>query len=251
MELSKSHQQLKSFLEANQVVGLAEELFERVPDLLFFVKDRQRRFVYVNQSLSDMFGLNRKADIIGKYDAEYCDDYVEKMFKKDDEAILTKGVHIRNKIELVTTMNGVLKWHITNKIPLYSRTGEICGIAGITREFEDDRIAAHCEHLVLEKVIRFINENYSEELSTARLAGIAGLSISALGRNFKKTFHITPAQYINRYRVQQACRLLSQSDVSMANIAHDCGFCDQSHFNRIFRQIIHATPGSYRKRYRS
>ena len=141
MELSKSHQQLKSFLESNAVVGLAEELFEHVPGLLFFVKDRQRRFVYVNQSLSDMFGLSRKADIIGKYDSEYCDDYVEKMFKQDDEAILTQGVHIRNKIELVTTMNGVLKWHITNKIPLYTQAGEICGIAGITREFEDDRIA--------------------------------------------------------------------------------------------------------------
>ncbi len=251
MELSKSHQQLKAFLESNRVVGLAEELFEHVPGLLFFVKDRQRRFVYVNQSLSDMFGLSRKADIIGKYDAEYCDDYIEKMFKKDDDAILSKGVHIRNKIELVTTMNGVLKWHITNKIPLYTQAGEICGIAGITREFEDDRIAGAGEHRALDKVVRFINEHYSEELSTARLAGIAGLSISALGRNFKKTFHITPAQYISRYRVQQACRLLSQSEVPMANIAHDCGFCDQSHFNRIFRQIIHATPGAYRKRYRA
>lgn len=249
--MSKSHQQLKSFLESNRVVGLAEELFEHVPGLLFFVKDRQRRFVYVNQSLSEMFGLSRKADIIGKYDAEYCDDYIEKMFKKDDDAILSKGVHIRNKIELVTTMNGVLKWHITNKIPLYTQTGEICGIAGITREFEDDQIAGAGEHRALDKVVRFISERYSEELSTARLAGIAGLSISAFGRNFKKTFHITPAQYISRYRVQQACRSLSQSEVPMANIAHDCGFCDQSHFNRIFRQIIHATPGAYRKRYRA
>lgn len=251
MKTSKSHQHLKSFIESNNVVGLAEELFDHVPGVLFFVKDRQRRFVYVNQGLSDLFGLGRKADVIGKYDSEYCDEYVESMFKKDDESILEQGVHIRNKIELVTTMNGVLKWHITNKIPIYGGCGYICGIAGVTREFEDDRISEPREHAALDKVVRFINKHYSEELSTQRIAGIAGMSISALGRNFKKTFHITPAQYINRYRVQQACRLLSQSGRSMASIAHDCGFCDQSHFNRIFRQIIHATPGSYRKRYRS
>jgi transcriptional regulator GlxA family with amidase domain len=173
------------------------------------------------------------------------------MFKKDDESILQQGVHIRNKIELVTTMSGVLKWHITNKIPIYKKSGDICGIAGVTREYEDGRNRDPHEHAALDEVIRFISEHYSEELSTQRLAGIAGLSISAFGRNFKKTFHMTPAQYISRYRVQQACLLLSQSGRSMASIAHDCGFCDQSHFNRIFRQIIHATPGSYRKRYRN
>ena len=251
MKLSKSQQQLKFFLDSNNVVGLAEELFDRVPGVLFFVKDRHRRFVYVNQSLSDMFGLSRKADIIGKYDSEYCDEYVASMFRKDDEAVLTQGVPVRNKIELVTTKSGALKWHITNKIPIYSQLGEVCGIAGVTREFEDDRASEPREQTALDRVVRFVNKHYSEELSTDRLAGIAGLSVSALGRNFKKTFHITPAQYISRYRVQQACRLLSQSDRSMASIAHDCGFCDQSHFNRIFRQIIHATPGSYRKRYRS
>ena len=82
MKISKSHQHLKSFLESNNVVGLAEELFDRVPGVLFFVKDCQRRFVYVNQSLSDLFGLSHKADVIGKYDSEYCDEYVESMFKK-------------------------------------------------------------------------------------------------------------------------------------------------------------------------
>ena len=250
MKLSKSRQHLKSFLEENQIFSMAEELFEYVPGLLFFIKDDQRRFVYVNQGLSDMFGLARKADIIGKYDTEYCDDYVESMFREDDEAILQHGTHIRNKIELVTTMDGVLKWHITTKVPLYARDGKIRGIAGITREFKGDRSAAH-QHPALGKVVRFINEHYAEELSTTKLASVAGVSISSLGRNFKKTFHMTPAQYINRYRVQEACRLLSESDQPIASIASDCGFYDQSHFNRTFRNIIHVTPGSYRKRYQA
>ncbi|MEO0452529.1 MAG: AraC family transcriptional regulator, partial [Verrucomicrobiota bacterium] len=197
-----------------------------------------------------MFGLKRKAEIIGKYDTEYCDDYVESMFRQDDESILNRGVHIRNKIELVTTMDGVLKWHITNKVPLYTRNKQIRGIAGITREFKREGATAH-QHPALGRVIRFINEHYFEELSTSELASVAGLSISALGRNFKRTFHMTPAQYINRYRIQQACRLLSESDQPIASIASDCGFYDQSHFNRTFRNVIHSTPGSYRRRYQA
>ena len=117
MKLSKSRLHLKQFLEENDIVSLAEELFEYVPGLLFFVKDRERRFVYVNQGLSDMFGLAHKADIIGKFDTEYSDEYLERMFKKDDEMILNEGISIKNKIELVTTMDGVIKWHITSKVP--------------------------------------------------------------------------------------------------------------------------------------
>ena len=249
MKLSKSRQYLKQFLEANDIVSLAEELFEYVPGLLFFVKDSERRFVYVNQGLSDMFGLTRKADIIGKFDTEYSDEYVERMFKKDDEAIINDGISIRNKIELVTTMDGVIRWHITSKVPLYGRDGSVKGIVGVTREFKSDTATA-VQHPALSQVIEYIGEHYSQAIHITELAAVAGLSVSALGRNFKKSFHLTPAQYINRFRISQACILLSEGDTSIAAIATECGFYDQSHFSRTFREIIHATPAAYRKRYR-
>ncbi len=249
MILSKSRLHLKQFLEANDIVSLAEELFEHVPGLLFFVKDSERRFVYVNQGLSDMFGLTRKADIIGKFDTEYCDEYVERMFKKDDDMILNEGVSIKNKIEIVTTMYGVIRWHITSKVPLFARDGSIKGLAGVTREFKSDS-AASAQHPALSKVIEYIGNNYSRAITITQLASVANLSVSALGRNLKKSFHLTPAQYVNRYRISQACILLSEGDTSIAAIATECGFYDQSHFSRTFREIIHATPAAYRKRYR-
>lgn len=249
MKLSKSRRHLHKFLEKSAIISLAEELFEYTPGLLFFVKDRQRRFVYVNQGLSEMFGLGRKAEIIGKYDSEYCDEYVESMFRKDDERILQEGITIKNKIELVTTLNGVIKWHITTKTPLWTRAVEIGGLAGVTREFESDR-ATLLRHPALGRVIDHINRHYSRTLSASELASVAGISISALGRNFKRSFHLTPVQYINRCRVSQACNLLSNTDTPIASIASDCGFFDQSHFSRTFQSILHATPGAYRNRYR-
>jgi AraC-like DNA-binding protein len=249
MKLSKSRRHLHEFLEHNEVISLTEELFEYTPGLLFFVKDRQRRFVYVNQGLSEMFGLNRKAEIIGKFDSEYCDEYVESMFKEDDELILRKGITIKNKIELVTTLNGVIKWHITTKTPLWTRRGEVGGLAGVTREFESDRHTS-LEHPTLGKVIDYINRHYSRTLPSVELASVAGISVSALGRNFKKSFHLTPVQYISRCRVSHASHLLSNTDMPIANIASECGFFDQSHFSRTFQSILHATPRAYRNRYR-
>ena len=249
MKLTKSRQYLRQFLDDQNIISLAEELFEYTPGLLFFVKDRQRRFVYVNQSLSEMFRLGRKAEVIGKMDREYCDEYVEEMFRKDDERILREGVTIKNKIELVTTLNGVIKWHITTKTPLWNCSGEVAGLAGITREFETDRKILP-QHPALARVIDYINHNYSRVLSSDELASVAGISISALGRNFKRSLHMTPVQYIKRYRVNQACSLLSNSDTPIALIASQCGFFDQSHFSRTFQDILHATPREYRRRYR-
>lgn len=249
MKLSKSRSHLQKFLEQEAIVSLAEVLFEYTPGLLFFVKDKNRRFVYVNQGLSEMFGLSRKADIIGKYDCEYCDEYVERMFKKDDERVLRDGVTIKNKIELVTTLNGVIKWHITTKTPLWTRDGKVGGLAGITREFESERMTL-AQHPALTKVIDSINHHYSRPLAMSELAAAAGISISALGRNFKRSLHMTPTQYINRYRISQACKMLSNSDIPIGSIAYQCGFFDQSHFTKTFQSILHATPGAYRKRYR-
>ena len=81
------------------------------------------------------------------------------------------------------------------------------------------------------------------------MAKACGLSLSAFERHFKKSFHLTPIQYLNRYRIQQACSALSQSDEPISAIAMDCGFYDQSHFTRSFLRVLHTTPAAYRKRY--
>ncbi|MGB0371793.1 MAG: AraC family transcriptional regulator [Opitutales bacterium] len=248
MDLSKSRKNLRHFIEEKHIVSLAEELFEHLPGVLFFVKDRDRRFVYVNQGLSDMFGLSRKADIIGKFDTEYCDEYADSAYRKDDEKVILGGESIINKVELVTTMNGIIKWHVTSKTPLISKDGSIQGLVGITRELKDQG-SAPLQNPTLQKAIDHITQNFSQDILLDDLASQAGLSVSALGRNFKKVFHMTPAQYINRYRVNQACLKLARSQQSVVSIAHDCGFYDQSYFTKVFRSIMHSTPANYRKRY--
>lgn len=62
---------------------------------------------------------------------------------------------------------------------------------GVTREFKGTTEAA-LEHPVLGSVIEFIEHHHAGDISSNQLASVAGMSISALERNFRKTFHMTP-----------------------------------------------------------
>ena len=99
------------------------------------------------------------------------------------------------------------------------------------------------------KTIKYMNEIYREQISVESLAEIACLSLSQFERKFKKMFHTTPLKYITKLRLNEACRALSQSTDSVAQIALKTGFCDQSYFTKIFTNKIGITPKAYRKQY--
>ena len=247
MPSDSTEDSLSRFIRRNGITNTGQLLFDCVPGLLFFVKDANRHFVYINQELADFMGLASKEDIIGRPDSDFFADDIEQSYAHDDKRVIEEGYVVKNKVELITTSQGLIQWHITNKVPLFDNSGTVCGLAGITQKFEGNTKALH--HSALDRAIRYISANYSGEIKVTDLAKECGLSLSALERNFKKSFHLTPIQYLNRFRIQQSCTALSQTDTPIAAIAADCGFYDQSHFTRSFLRVLHTTPTAYRKRY--
>ena len=192
-------------------------------------------------------GLESKESIVGSPDSEFFPEDIEKSYAADDKRVIEEGISISNKVELITASQRLIQWHITNKIPLFDSEGKICGLAGVTRKFEGKTNALH--RSALDLAIDYISKNYSQEIKLKDLAKVCSLSLSAFERHFKKSFHLTPIQYLNRYRIQQSCGALSQSDAPISSIAVECGFYDQSHFTRSFLKVLHTTPAAYRKRY--
>lgn len=91
-----------------------------------------------------------------------------------------------------------------------------------------------------------LDERYTQALDLTMLAREVGVHPVHLSRTFRKTFKVNVGDYVHRRRVQQACRILRESNVSIASIAEDLGYTDQSHFSRTFRAIAGRTPARYR-----
>jgi AraC family transcriptional regulator len=99
--------------------------------------------------------------------------------------------------------------------------------------------------LQLRKVLDYIQNHLHETISLDSLAMSLDLSIYYFCRLFKKSTGLSPYQYVIRCRVERAKELLQESDLNLAEIATNCGFFDQSHFNRHFKNWTGVTPKQF------
>ncbi len=96
-------------------------------------------------------------------------------------------------------------------------------------------------------LLYYISKHYGEKLTSEILSGICYMNQSHFCRFFKKTFGKTPTAYINEYRVEKACGLLSETTLSIAEISASVGFDDLNYFSRTFKKIKNVTPTDFRR----
>jgi transcriptional regulator of acetoin/glycerol metabolism/AraC-like DNA-binding protein len=98
----------------------------------------------------------------------------------------------------------------------------------------------------LRRVRTHVEEHLAERIPLAELAAAARLSVYHFSREFKRTVGVSPHSYVIRRRVEKAQVLLARTDLLLSDIAVACGFFDQSHLSRHFRQLTGLTPAEYR-----
>jgi AraC family transcriptional regulator len=99
----------------------------------------------------------------------------------------------------------------------------------------------------LRQVLDYVRSHLNQDLSIADLAQVAGMSPYYFMRMFKKSMHVTFRQYVIQTRIDRAKELLRSRELSIADIALQCGFTSQSHFTNVFRQSIGSTPRAYQR----
>ncbi|KAF3885046.1 MULTISPECIES: helix-turn-helix domain-containing protein [Nostocales] len=99
----------------------------------------------------------------------------------------------------------------------------------------------------LEKALNYINTHLDGEVTLSKLAEVVGMSQYYFCRLFKQSMGISPYQYLLQQRVERAKQLLEQRKFSIADIALQCGFSNQSHLNRHFKRIVGMTPFMFLK----
>ncbi|MGD7653454.1 MAG: helix-turn-helix domain-containing protein [Verrucomicrobiales bacterium] len=244
-----AHDIQQNFFDQLHRPWLADEVFDSVPDCVYFVKDRDGKYIAVNQTLVKRCGRTSKDEIIGLRANKLFPAPLGESFTEQDLAILHNGPPIRGQLELHLYPGGNQGWCLTWKEPVTDGNGDIIGVAGISRDLPNRSEAANALDTV-SLVLKHIDSHIDQPLAVKDLAKLAGFSPYQLDQRIRTLFGVSIGQFITRRRIEHACHLLERTTDSLSFIALECGYSDQSAFTRQFRQSVGFPPGTYRERKR-
>jgi PAS domain S-box-containing protein len=224
------------------------DLFESLPEVYFYVKDRSGRIVAANRALVALRGKADERELIGRTDFDLHPRHLAERYVAEDRAVMSSGKPVMNQVWLIPDESGGLRWYLSTKTPLFGPDGKAVGLAGTFRDLRKFE-AAYRPYRAMDAVLRRVLDGYAGRVEIRELAETAGLSPSQFDRRFKALFGMTPREYLLRVRTDAAAHALATTDRPVGEIALDCGFYDQSSFGKLFRRRVGVTPVEYRRRY--
>ena len=234
-----------------------EALFGTTPNVCLFVKNRDGRFVWGNAFLVELCGAASLDEIVGKSDFDFFPRDLALDYRREDETVVATGTPIVDRPWLVCNAKKTIDWFLSNKWPLRGRTrrdeavetAPILGVVGAMRNYRRfDKTSSERKN-DLRDVVDFMLSNYERKIETRELAELAFLSTSQFERRFRAIFRMTPSRFLAEIRLRASARLLTSTDLTLAQIAIQTGFFDQSHFGKAFRAEYGTTPKKYRVAY--
>lgn len=225
--------------------AFAEALFDALPDVVFFIKDTAGRYVRVNQTLADRCSGGDKTKLIGRRPEEVFAPALATSYARQDETVLRTGKRVEHQLELHIYPGGKAGWCLTTKHPLRDGKGTIIGVTGISRDLNapSDKATGFAE---LAAALRHMQKHFADSLRIEEIAKKAGLSVYQFEQRVHRLFQMSPLQLLHKLRLDEATRLLRETDMSLADIAIDTGWCDQSAFTRHFTRYAGMAPGKFR-----
>lgn len=220
-------------------------MLDAIPNAAIFIKDVQARYVMANRTLVQRCGLKQLKPLLGKTSAEVFPAQLGPGYTEQDRRVLEEGQVLEDQLELHLYGSREQGWCLTHKRPLYSRSGEVIGLAGISVDLQSAS-ETHPAYQRLAAVDEYIRTHFHEPITLEELTRIAGVSVAQLARYCKRVFHLTPRQMITKARLERAHQLL-HSDLSITDVALQCGYTDHSAFSRQFKALTGFTPSQYRQ----
>ncbi len=226
-------------------IALLERLFDQSPDVAFFVKDVEGRYVAVNQSLVRRHGLKAKTDVIGKRPIDICDGDFGRIPAQQDAEVLKTGTTLINHLEMQWDQPHQPVWCFTTKLPIRDSDGNVIGLIGISRDL---RVPVGTDEIPAKfaAALQKFEQDLSGNITPGALAEICELTPQRLARLSKRVFGLTTTQLITKIRISVASRLLLETELSVSQVAQKCGFYDHSAFTRAFRSATGLTPTDFR-----
>lgn len=151
--------------------------------------------------------------------------------------------------ELKTLLLNMLKYH-GNPLRLLGNMYWILDTLIRTSSARKPPKAANLQEFYIHEAMMYVERNYNQNITVSQLADWCNLDRSYFGKIFKETVLVTPQEYIIRYRVNMACDLMKNTDLSIGDIAARVGYENQLHFSRAFKNVMGMPPREWKKRNR-
>lgn len=235
-----------SFLSSLRDPFTAGILFDHLPDIVYFIKDRTGRYLEANETLVQRCGGTQKADVIGRTPTELFGPDLGAHYEEQDRTVLVHGRSLVNLLEMHMYKNRHVGWCLTTKLPLHDKSNAIAGLVGISQDLKMPDVSSEdFQHIAA--AIAVAQDNLSATTTVANMAAAANMSEYQLDRRMKRVFGISTGEWLLKTRLSVARYRLIETDLPIAAIAQEVGYADQSSFARQFRQTIGLPPLQFRK----
>ena len=219
--------------------------------------------------LIEYYNFNNELDISN------IDDYIlkpvslEKLFKVLNKHIINLATNKNKCTSLLNKMINIFIKINKNKshsnlniyIDKLNKINNICKINIVMNEFLDFMSKDNTDYIIREKLIGnrevnillnpvliYISENYSEKITLESVSKACNLSVFYLSKLFKKNTGMKFIDYINLYKIEKAKQLLENTDMCIINISMSLGYDESGYFSKVFKKVVGVTPSAYRNK---
>ena len=168
--------------------------------------------------------------------------YVQAYSKSVLQKIPTDNLFRPDPHDLDKLMNG------DAETDLFSAKGILYSLCSAFHRERDYTERKSDENDLLFRIFHFVEEGFHLDCTLKALAEQTAYHYVYLSKYFKQCTGISFTEYVNRYRVNEACYLLKNAEQSILQTALDCGFESLRSFNRNFKTVIGMTPSEYREK---
>lgn len=198
-------------------------------------------------------------------------DCVYEVINFDVDELLLRTSLCKNTLHLFTNSNvNILPFDSVNHTDIYQKATSLFDLASMLPQEYDLSVLGslfqllgtiYVEHhyaenrkiSVTEKkfkpLLQYIENHYMHPISLDEMAQLSCMSTSHFATLFREFFGETPMDYLNSYRIERACLLLTNTAHSVTDISYMCGFSDSAYFTKVFKKYKGTTPKKYRSTY--
>ncbi len=173
--------------------------------------------------------------------------HIRKLFERAKQGLSFQGKSrkiVASKLQKMLTFSHFERLvELLNIFDILATTTEFSVLNAADKRFDFN----HKDEDRINKVYEYVEQNYQKNIDIQTVADLTNLTIPSFCRYFKKISHITYTDFVNEYRINQACRLLFENK-PIADICFEVGFNNISHFNKTFKQLKGMSPREYKSK---